>query len=335
MKIVILYLILMLGMINESFSQDVHFSNYSAVPVFLNPATTGFFDGKFRLITAYKSQWGSFANPYKTFYSSLDVNFSDGKVTNKIIGASLSFYNDKAGTSQMGTSQANLSVACNIQLNENNFLGAGIKAGIAQMSYSTNILWDSQYSNGIIDPGVPSGESNLNSSFNYLDFGTGLLWSFNGENELKSTTGISVNKTSSPFLPGAIDRPYKIAIHSTAQIPISNGSTFLIPYFSYINHTPNQEFNIGSIFKYDMGLNSKYTGRNFASAVYLGAIYRYQDAVIVITKLDLKQFLSLSFSYDINVSALNVASQRNGGPELSISYIGHIKGRSKTDKTFL
>lgn len=329
-------LFLLMTITHEGFSQDIHFSNYSAVPVFLNPATTGMFNGDLRLITAYKNQWANITNPYSTFYSSFDVNLSNNKVTNKIIGASLSFFNDKAGSTQMGSSQANLSVACNVQVNDQNYIGAGIKAGIAEMGYTTaNVRWDSQYSNGIVDPSAPTGETDMNASFRYLDFGGGALWTFNGENNLKASSGIAFSKAGSAFFEGNLDNPYKLVLHSTGQIPIAKGSTFLVPYLSYIQYASNTEFNIGSLFKYDIGLNSKYTGKNMGSAVYIGAIYRNKDAVIAIAKLDFRNFLSFSFCYDITISELSVATRKSGGPELSLTYIGHLKPVKSNSKTFL
>lgn len=314
--------------------QDIHFSNYSAVPVFLNPATTGMFEGDIRFITAYKNQWSGFSNSFKTFYSSFDANLSDPS-SNKIIGTGLSFYNDKAGASQMGISQFNLSVACNLKVNDNNFFGAGLKAGIAQIGYNTNVIWDSQYSNGVVDPASSSGEMNLNTNTNYFDMGGGLLWTFANDNNLKATTGLSWSKSGSAFFDGNISNPNKFAAHSTAEIPVGSTPTSVLPYISYIQYSTSSEMNIGSIFKYDLGLNSKYTGRNTSSAVYLGAIYRYGDAIVAVSRLDYKRMLSIGFCYDITISSLSNATQRNGGPEISLSYIGNFKGKGKTGKAFL
>ncbi len=321
-----------------AFSQDVHFSNYSAVPLFLNPATTGMFDGSFRLTTAYRNQWGRFSNPYNTFYSSFDYNFSNNKPKKSILGAGLSFYNDKAGTTQMGNSQVNLSLGCNIILNDKHTIGGGLKTGIGQMSYNPNVRWGNQYSesDGSVDVSLPSGEMNMNTSVTYFNYGAGILWNFSGENNLKSNAGIAVNKILSQQVNGMQDDNLKLSFHSTTQVPLNN-SLFILPYISYILNGVNTETNLGAILKYDSGLNSRYTGRNFASAIYLGTIYRFQDAIIIITKMDMKKFLSLSLCYDINVSPLKIASRGNGGLEISISYMGLSKsGKSgKSNKTFL
>ncbi len=55
--------------------------------------------------------------------------------------------------------------------------------------------------------------------------------------------------------------------------------------------------------------------------VYFGAFYRWGDAIILTTRIDLNK-VSFAFSYDVNISQLAVASGEQGGPELSIIYIG-------------
>ena len=44
-------------------SQDIHFTQWMHHPVFSNPATSGFFDGEYRIHAQQRSQWGSVSVP--------------------------------------------------------------------------------------------------------------------------------------------------------------------------------------------------------------------------------------------------------------------------------
>ena len=47
-------------------AQDIHFSQFHAAPVLLNPALTGAFGGEARFIANYRSQWQEIPVPYVT-----------------------------------------------------------------------------------------------------------------------------------------------------------------------------------------------------------------------------------------------------------------------------
>jgi hypothetical protein len=56
------------------------------------------------------------------------------------------------------------------------------------------------------------------------------------------------------------------------------------------------------------------------NAVYLGAFLRAAEAVNVAAGFDYKNFTA-GFSYDINISGLETASNNKGGFEMSIIYL--------------
>ena len=53
-------------------AQDIHFSQFFASPVLVNPANTGNFNGVARLGLNYRDQWGSVSVPYQTFSTYAD-----------------------------------------------------------------------------------------------------------------------------------------------------------------------------------------------------------------------------------------------------------------------
>ena len=58
-----------------------------------------------------------------------------------------------------------------------------------------------------------------------------------------------------------------------------------------------------------------------ATKLYVGTWYRYADAVVLLGGMAFRSYRFL-VSYDINVSALRVASQRRGGFEVSLVHVG-------------
>lgn len=82
----------------------------------------------------------------------------------------------------------------------------------------------------------------------------------------------------------------------------------------------SNEIFLGSLFKYILKEDSKYTGNIKASAVSLGIFYRNKDALIPTFFFEIGQY-SLGLSYDINTSALKQASNGRGGFEISLRFI--------------
>ena len=96
-------------------AQDIHFSQYFASPLTLNPSLTGSFEGQMRAIANYKSQWNSISpNMYRTMAASVD-----GSLMNEKLGCGLIFFNDKAGTSKMGLTQVALAASTKVKINDN------------------------------------------------------------------------------------------------------------------------------------------------------------------------------------------------------------------------
>jgi hypothetical protein len=84
---------------------------------------------------------------------------------------------------------------------------------------------------------------------------------------------------------------------------------------------PAKEIFIGSMVRYNILPESKYSGFYKGAGAYLGAYLRARDAVILSAMLELSQY-TIGFSYDINTSNLRPASNGRGGFEVSIRVTG-------------
>ena len=61
-------------------AQDIHFSQFYASPLTLNPSLTGNFDGLMRFGGNYRNQWASVSVPYSTASVYTDLNMLRDKM---------------------------------------------------------------------------------------------------------------------------------------------------------------------------------------------------------------------------------------------------------------
>jgi len=308
-------------------AQDIHFSQFSASPSTLNPASTGIFHGDFRVIGNYKQQWKSIASPFKTYSFAVDAPLFRDKVKNGSLGAGISVVSDKAGDLSFGTTHVNLSISANKSVDDNNNISVGLQGGFAQRGIDpSSEQWGDQY-----DPTNPDGfNSSLGGGTSFLepfsfgDFAAGILWNYDPES-FKAHAGIALfhlnqPNQSFPFYNDGDKLNSKLVFHGGSEIYLKESTMAIIPKFLILSQGPQNEITLGSMVKYVLQEGSKYTGWVDEIAVYLGGWYRFGDAFILNGRFDYKNF-AFGISYDINVSNLTVASASKGGPEFSLIYI--------------
>jgi len=313
-------------------AQDTHFSQFYMSPLTLNPAMAGAVYDMEAFLTA-RNQWQSVASPYRTVAASFDMRFANTKHKKGFWAAGLNLYNDKAGDLHMTTTQVNLSGAYHVRLDEFNTLGAGLQAGIAQRTLgSGSIRTGNQYNGVSYDPNLPTGETVTNSTLNYADAGAGVVWNYNNtsdaamvtdNHDLKFNFGASVyhvNQPSYSFYGDGEKLYIKSVIHGNALISIPATNIAFVPSFMYTRQGPEQEIYAGTLIRYKLKQDSKYTGRKKGAALSLGAYYRAGDAVAVASLLEYSNY-AIGLSYDINTSSLHTASSFRGGMEITLRFV--------------
>jgi len=326
------------------FSQDVHFSQFNMNPLGLNPAMAGATSGLESIIN-YRSQWRSVTVPYKTFAASVHGSFVKKKSSRNFFAAGINFINDEAGDGILKTNQVNLSLAYHIRINKTNKIGLGFMTGWGQRKIDfTNFQWGSQYESGQFNSALEPGENYSNPTFSYLDFASGIVWSFNneagkikvtGNNYLKGSFGISMfhfNRPDYSFNNTGEKLWTKYVIHGNTLISIQNTKIALNPGFIFNKQGPNTLILVGSMVRYDLAQESKYTGNLKGAGLYLGAYLRAGDAIVISSQIELSNY-SIGFSYDTNISTLRPSSNGRGGFEISIRFNGAGSFFSKTVKT--
>jgi len=308
------------------FAQDIHFSQFYNSPLFVNPALCGSIDGgKIRLGSNYKSQWKSITpNAYTTYTGSFDMLISSKKDYGLSVG--LSFYNDRAGASNYGTSQFNATVGYIAKLNDANYFSSGITSGYGNKSADISKLkWGSQFDGNTYNPNSSTGEINQYSgSIYYPDFSAGLMWIFKTAEGIGAEAGFSafhLNRPNISLYNDATDRMYtKVIIHGGINYRSKNSNTTLMPKLFYSSQGPSKELLAGMLINYELGMSSKYTGLLTSSSIAIGGFYRARDAVVLVFNTELKKKLLIGISYDINISNLTMVSYGKGGIEISIIY---------------
>ena len=95
----------------------------------------------------------------------------------------------------------------------------------------------------------------------------------------------------------------------------------LCPSLLIMFQGPSNQFNVGSLIKYTLGNDSRYTKTMKTSSAFIGLYYRYNDAIIAYARFDYRNMFDLGITYDINVSKFVTATSARGGIEISLIYI--------------
>ncbi|MBN4072231.1 PorP/SprF family type IX secretion system membrane protein [Flavobacteriales bacterium AH-315-E23] len=319
--------------LNSSIAQDIHFSQFYETPLLINPAMAGVIPGDIRVILNYKDQWGSVMSfPYRTTLISYDMGLFKKKWKKVHLGAGFLAFNDKAGKSEFGTTQVNFSLSGIVPLDLHHTISAGLQGGFAQRSISyTDLNWGDQFDG--TGPNLPTEETgDYNTEpFLYGDFSAGVTWNYiksaktlSSNDEFKANAGIAffhINKPKQQYYANDIEKLYsKLALHGKVYIGLKNTPLAVVPTLLYYQQGTSSEVIAGTMIRYMITEESKYTGFIKESAISFGGHIRVGDAFIPSVLLEIANF-GLGISYDVNISGLKKVSYGKGGFEISLRYI--------------
>jgi type IX secretion system PorP/SprF family membrane protein len=289
----------------------------------LNPSLTGSFKGDYRLNTVYKNQWASLGNAFRTLGGSADLKLNEDN-QGKYLGVGIQFFNDEAGTTQMGLNYFALSAAYNTILNKKWQLAGGLSVGFGQRSINLNseLKWDNQFNGYFYVPGSSIGEVISSQKKNYIDASIGGLAYYSSDKNYDGEFGLAIFHPHTPnqgFLENGKDRLLrKYVLHTRWYLYFRNFD--LEPQMMAANQGGALEVTAGSWIRYIAGMDSKFTNFSSSSEIQGGVFYRYNDAVILATRVGWKRQLFVGFSYDLNVSKLRASTAMKGGAEISIGW---------------
>lgn len=301
------------------FSQDIHFSQFYAAPLVLNPANTGNFDGDWRIINNYRNQWKAIPVPFNTFGFGIDKNIM---VKEKKFGAGLQIvYDQSAGL--LSLSKIFLSGNYKINISENIF-SLGLQAGLAIRSFSFgNLTFPDQYDSniGYFNPQLNNNDPTLQQNLLYFDLNTGILWS-RKINRIEPEAGYTICHLNNPketFLPGTNRLPARHILNAGIKITL-NYQWYVIPRCMYMFQKNATDLLAGGNVYYIIPNLNIVANTVFAGAYFRGGYKRNSDAMILVAGAKIQNF-EAGISYDINVSDLSKATKNRGAFEISLIYI--------------
>lgn len=315
-------LFLLLTIVTKGKSQDIHFSQFFETPLLRNPALAGLFSGDVRVQTVYRTQWQSVTVPYKTGSFNAEFKLPVGKGDDFMtIGGEVLF--DKAGTVDMSTTHLlpALNYHKSLSADRNSYLSLGFMGGLVQRRIDrSKVTTNSQYINNGYDPNASDGETFDKPSYSYFDGSVGL--SFNtqiGENpDNNMYVGVAYHHFNKPsktsfYSDDKIEMIPKVVV--SGGVKLSNDDySYITIQADYSKQGPYTEIIGGALYTWKLD--------DMVDPVYkinAGAYLRWDDAVIPVAKLDIRS-LSISASYDANISQLSAASRGRGGFELGLTY---------------
>ncbi len=312
-------------------AQDIHTSQFYAVPSNTNPAFTGFFSDDYYVAATYRTQWGSISTPYQTVGANAEVSLLKNKRPNSILGVGTSILHDRAGSTSFVTDEFNVNVSYLqvLDVQRKHVLGVGFKNGFTLRKFDiTKATFDNQF-NGYdgFDQNINPNEAGLNTKQIDYNLAIGAVYSFSPKahyNFFASFSAFNIVRPNVSFYDGKENRLYRrYAAFAGGEFVLKN-SWSMLPSVLVQMQGPHKEYVFGSFVRYGLIQN-----RKERLAINFGAWYRYMDAIIPAVKMEYKG-LNVTFNFDINVSKLSKVSRFNGGAELSISYTGllfkeHVK----------
>jgi type IX secretion system PorP/SprF family membrane protein len=312
-------------------AQDIHFTQVSEIPLLVNPALTGVFNGTTRAGMSYRNQWAGYDKAFTTLAASADFHLLQGKGKAGEMGAGGYLYRDASATNALQTTQVVLSVSSIRKLNNNNKLSAGIQFGFYQRRLNVNQLsWDNQYDGAGFNTALPSGETNLNTRFIRPDFTAGINWHY-GSSERTITSndeklidaGISLYHIARPdqsFLTVQKDPlAFRITFFSRASLSVKNTNLAIQPALFLAQQDAHTEILVQTLLRYQLKATSVFTGRIKSAYVSMGLGYRVKDALQTLFLMNLGDY-ALGFSYDMRLPGLGSTAVTSGGPEITLRF---------------
>lgn len=305
-------------------AQDVHFTQFDAAPLIVNPGFTGGINGQYRAAAVYRNQWKSVTVPFVTYAVSFDMPIIHDLSTDDYLAIGGQVYNDKAGDGNLTNFSGLLSLAYGKFLGGNDkLLALGVQGGYTEKSFDLSKLYfDDEFSNGTFNPGTGALSQYINNKTNYFIINAGLSWQHAINDKISYALGVGANNINQP--------KETLMKKSNADIGLGmryNGQLGLIAYLSdnfsirpaalYQSQSSATELIVGNEFNYILGVPDV---RSNATSVFLSGWYRNSDAIMATLGFETKGF-RFGVSYDYNISSLKNASNGNGGFEISLRYI--------------
>ena len=339
--IIVLACLMLIG--SKINAQDIHFSQYYASPLTLNPALTGKFNGLWRVTGIYRDQFRNSVsqNPmaYMTPSASVDFSLLKNKLKTDALGVGAVVFYDQIGGLQ--TLKAGLSLAYHKGLDKNNkyHLALGVQGMYGNRQINSEYTFEEEL---IANPTFQDDQfiTSINKPVNSIDMNAGLLFDGQFTDFMTFYGGYSfmnILRHKDDFIANTagdqeFETPFRHVAHAGFEFEVKK--FLIIPGMLYQTTVKSREINFGSTFGYK--LTSK---KEKSTTLFLGAWYRWDVALIAKGSVDFENF-RITGAYDLGIVGLGSDLRNDTGArmpnafEIAISYFGPY-GTPPTSDTYL
>ena len=303
-------------------AQDIHFSQFGNSPLNLSPGLNGVFGCDMRFAANYRNQWRAVRVPYSTFSASVENKFytKKGQYDRYFTGGLLLDY-DRQGLLALSSYVVGLNGSYTLPVNSSNFLTAGLAGSFNGRKFDDDdVTLDNQWSGKYFNNETPLSEDLSNPSAKFFDFGAGANWRWNSAaKRAKIDFGVGLHHINRPkqsfWEVDDVRLNRRMSLYALGSVAISPRLD-LSPSASFQKQGTYREFVPSLLARFYLNPNVyQPVAFGFGLAVRTG----YRDAFIPQIELLLGTW-QFGFSYDLNTSKFNKATNNRGGPEFSAIY---------------
>lgn len=291
--------------------QDMHFSQFYASPLYLNPAFAGA-DVCGRASLTYRNQWPGIYKTYKSYLFSIDHSFQYHN-----IGGGLMVASDVAGSGNLRTTLIDPMISYQFQINREVMVRAAIQPGIGIRSIDfNNLVFGDQIGRG---GNVPTVETPTVSKM-YFDMGAGALVFTK-----KYWGGFSIYHLNRPdeSLTGADEAllPMRFTLHGGYKYKFDEDEKeeanmkSVTGVFHYRHQNKFDQLDIGAYYTHGIvSFGAWYRG---IPLKHYKPGYLNDDAIALILGFKTKRF-NIGYSFDVTISQLSGLTK--GAHEVTLSH---------------
>lgn len=314
-----LYIILLFLSFQTSFvyGQDMHFTQFYASPLYLNPAFTGA-NVCSRATLVYRNQWPGVKTAYQTYLFSMD-HYMD----KQHLGMGLQCAVDNAGTGSLRTSDIKASFAYEVKLGKTYACRFGLQPGVIIKS----VQFDKLMFGDQIARGGNAGASSVatvespTQSKAFFDIGAGGLL-YNSKYWIGASFFHLNKPNESLYGVEGVILPIRYSVHGGSKFQLNpeekdpdlRRSVSVVA--NYRGQAEFDQFDVG-VYYTQLGINLGIWYRGIPGLKAYKPGYRNDDAVAAVVGFQQERF-SIGYSYDVTISQL--FKQTKGAHEVTLSY---------------
>lgn len=335
-------ILLVFGSIS-TYSQDIHFSQYYASPLTLNPALTGKFNGQYRIAGIYRSQWAPAGSPlFMTPAISVDGSLFKGLLKKDAVGVGLELFTDRQNKATLVQYQILGSLAYHKGMGPNNGtqISLGFQGGyvLKQLNFA-KLQFGDGFTGSNLEYTTSAEIASLKNRFGYFNMNAGLFVNSRIHQKAVIYGGYSFNNLGRPveqFSSATVEKvgiAWRHVVHVGAEWDAAQ-KVVVIPGVLWQMQAKAQELNFGVTVGYHVQMATD--GSNDHTTVFLGLWNRMtpnyisnakakygEESIIPKIGLEIKR---IRFGAALDIPMSKISLTKNGivgGTGLAASYNGN------------